>query len=363
MKINYLIVGAGITGITIAERLSSRGKKVVLNDVRNTIGGNCHDYFDENENYIQKYGPHIFHTNEIRVWKYLSKFTKFNNYEHHVFVSIAGKKINIPFNLNSIDLAFSKKQSEEIKSILLNEFKLDEKIPILKLKENNNPLIKKLSDYIYKNVFLNYTLKQWGLKPNEIDPSVTARVPVYISKDNRYFQDKYQGIPVNGFSAMFRKMIKNKNIKIILGKDYKKIIKRQDFKKIYYTGPLDYFFNYKYGKILYRRISLKFQKYDKESFQMNSVINYPNNYKFTRKTEFNKFLFLKNNSTTVAKEYASWDKGFLAYPVQNDKNFNIIDKYIKETKKFKNVIFIGRLAECKYYNIDQAVKRVLEVTS
>ncbi len=362
MNNKYLIVGAGITGITITERLASRGNEVILIDLRNTIGGNCYDYFDENRNYIQKYGPHIFHTNETRVWKYLSKYTKFNNYSHYVYVSISSKKINIPFNLNSIDLVFSSKQSKVIKSILLDEFKLSEKIPILNLRKSSNPLIIKLSDYIYENVFLNYTLKQWGLKPNEIDPSVTARVPVFISKDNRYFQDKYQGIPVKGFSAMFNSMIKNKNIKLILGKDYKKIINGQNFEKIFYTGPLDYFFDYKYGKILYRRIKLKFQKYNKESFQMNSVINYPNNYKFTRKTEFNKFLFLKNDSTIVAKEYASWDKGFLGYPVQNDSNFKIIDKYINEAKKLKNIIFAGRLAECKYYNIDQAVNRALEIT-
>lgn len=357
MKYDYLIVGAGFSGAVLAERLSSVGKKVLVVEKRNHIGGNCYDFFNKSGNYIQKYGPHIFHTNDEEVWDYLSQFTKWNNYTHKVLVKIKDKLINIPFNLNSIDLAFTKKEAEQMKSVLIKEIGLEEKVPILELNESKNPLVKKLADFVYNYVFLGYTIKQWGLKPDEIDPSVTARVPVFISKDNRYFQDKFQGIPAGGFTKMFKKMLRNKNIKLILNKDFKNL--NVGYKKLFYTGPLDYFFNYKFGPILYRRINLKFEEYSKESFQDNSVINYPNNYKFTRKTEFNKFLFIKNESTVVAKEYASWNRGFLAYPVQSEKNQKIVDKYMNEAKNLKNVVLIGRLAECKYYNMDQAVKEAL----
>lgn len=360
-KYKNIVVGAGITGITIAERLASNGEDVLLIDKRDTIGGNCYDYFDENSNYIQLYGPHILHTNHKNVWDYLNKFTVFNNYSHKVFCSIGEKLINIPFNLNSIDLAFDRNNAKIIKDVLINEIGTDNKVPILELNKHNNPLIRSLADYVYNNIFLNYTMKQWGLKPDEMDPAVTARVPVYVSKDDRYFQDKWQGIPENGFTNMFNKMLNNNRIKVQLSTDFKAAVSDYKYDKLFYTGPLDYYFDYKFGKIKYRKISLEFEQKNTMSFQENSVVNYPNDNEFTRITEFNKFLYIRNKNTIIAREYASWDKGFEAYPLQVTENQRLISRYMGEAKAFRNVIFLGRLAECKYYDIDDSVKNVLDL--
>lgn len=358
-RCDCLIVGAGLTGIVLAERLASLGKKIIIVEKRKHIGGNCYDFFDEKGNYIQKYGPHIFHTDNRKVWNYLSRFTKWNSYIHKVYVNIDGNLINIPFNLNSIDLAFSKNEAETIKCALIEKVGKNKKIPILELRHIDHPLLKKLSEYIYNNIYHGYTIKQWGLTPDEIDTSVTARVPIFVSKDDRYFQNLYQGIPKDGFTKLLKNMVMSKNIKIIFGKDYKDL--NIEYQKMYYTGPLDYFYDYKHGKILYRKLRLNLKKYAVDSYQSNSVINYPNNYKFTRITEFNKLLLKRNNSSVVAREYASWENGFLAYPVQSSKNSKIISKYKQEESKQNNVIFVGRLAECRYFNMDEVVQRAMEI--
>jgi len=357
-----IIIGAGITGLTLAERLASKGEKVLIMEKRNHIGGNCFDFFDKEGNYIQKYGPHIFHTKYKEVWDYLSKFTEWNNYEHKVIGKVKNKLVPIPFNFESIDILFNKEKAEHLKKILEKEYGLNKKVPILELKKNKNIEIKKLAEFAYENIFLNYTMKQWDLKPEEIDPSVTARVPVMVGYDNRYFQDKYQGIPSEGFTKIFQKMILNPLIEIRLGWDYKKIISNYKYDKLFYTGPLDYYFDYKFGKIKYRKISSKYKRINKTSYQSNSVINYPaKEEKFTRITEFNKFLNIKNHSTIIMKEYPSWKKGFQAYPLKTEKNQKIIDNYLNKTKKLIDVVFIGRLAECKYYNIDEVIKEVFKI--
>lgn len=361
-KTENIVIGAGVTGITIAERLASRGENVLIIEKRETIGGNCYDSFVDG-NYIQHYGPHIFHTNHEDVWKYLNKFTKFNNYKHKVLCEIDKNLVNIPFNLNSIEKVFDKEKARTMIDVLKKQFNEGTKIPILELLKSENICIKNLAGFIYKNVFLNYTVKQWGLKPDEIDLSITGRVPVIVSRNDDYFHDKYQGIPEIGFTSMLKKMLQNKNIRIILKKDYKSIIRRIYYKKVYYTGPLDYFFDYKFGRIKYRRIFLKLENNSTSSYQINSVINYPNTNKYTRITEFNKFLFINNQNSIIAKEYSSWYKGFLAYPLIETTNNEIIQKYCNEAQKLSKIKFVGRLAECKYFNIDLAIKRSLDLTN
>ncbi|MCX7697954.1 MAG: UDP-galactopyranose mutase [Candidatus Goldbacteria bacterium] len=357
---NNVIIGAGVTGLTLAERLAAKDENVLIIEKRSTIGGNCYDYFDEDNNYIQLYGPHIFHTDDEEVWNYVNKFSEFNNYIHKVYCHVDGKLINIPFNLNSLYKAFDNLKADKLKEILINEIGINNKVPILKLLNHKNDFIKELAKFIYEKIFLYYTMKQWGKKPEEIDQSVTDRVPVFVSMDDRYFKCRWQGIPKNGFTKMFEKMIDRPNIKIILSTDYKDIIKNLKYDKIYYTGPLDYFFDYEYGKIKYRRIWLDFEKLNTNSYQENSVINYPNDFKFTRITEYNKFLFINNKTTVISREYSSWDKGFEAYPVQDEENKEIVSKYLNKAKNYDNLVLIGRLAECKYYDIDQAIKRALE---
>ncbi|NIA04316.1 MAG: UDP-galactopyranose mutase [Nitrospiraceae bacterium] len=361
MKTRNLIIGAGIVGIVTAEKLASLGEEVTIIEKRSTLGGNCYDYFDSDGNYIQEYGPHIFHTNNEEVWNYISKFAKWHLFKHRVLARIKGKLVPLPINLESLEILFPSPESTTLKNKLINRYREKIRISIFDLLNEKDKDLKKLAQYIYENVFLHYTIKQWDTKPEDIDSSVLNRVPIMLNRVNAYFTDKYQGIPEKGFTELFKNMIKNKKIKIIYNTDYKEIINNIIYKRMFYTGPLDYFFDYKYGPIKYRAIEFK-KETVKAPFQKTYVVNYPNEEQFTRITEFNKFLDIKNNTTVICKEYPSWEKGIKAYPLQTKENHMIIDKYIEETKKLKNIYFEGRLSECKYYNMDTAIERALEIT-
>ena len=362
MKNKILIVGAGITGITLAERFASKGSKVLLIEKRDHIGGNCYDCKDENGILIHKYGPHIFYTDYKDVWDYISKFTDWFYYQHKVLELIDGRLAPIPFNLNTLYKLFPLKFAQKLEEKLIQKFGYNKKVPILELKKMKDKDLKFLADFIYEKIFLHYTEKQWGLKPEEIDASVTARVPVVISRDDRYFQDKYQGMPKEGYTKMFKKMLKNENITIQLNTNYKKIKNKIKYDFLFYTGPVDEFFNYKFGHLDYRCLKLDFQTLNQESYQPSAVVNYPNNYDFTRIIEFKKLTQQNHRKTTIGIEYPG-NKGFMAYPVLDEKNKKLFQKYSKEAEKLKkqNIYFAGRLAEYKYYNMDEAVKRALEV--
>jgi UDP-galactopyranose mutase len=251
MKNNILIIGSGITGITVAERFASAGNNVLIIEKRNHIGGNCYDTKNRSGILIQKYGPHIIHTKYKEVWEYLSRFTGWINYEHKVLGYIDEKFVPIPFNLTSLQRLLPDK-SEDLEKKLIHTFGYGKRISILDLKKTMDKDLKFLSDFIYKKVFLDYNLKQWGKKPEELDRMVVARVPVVISDDDRYFTDKYQCMPEKGFTEMFNNMIRNKNISIKLNYDYKRLKGLSEFKSVFYTGPIDEFFDYKYGKLNYR---------------------------------------------------------------------------------------------------------------
>ncbi|HOK94415.1 MAG TPA: UDP-galactopyranose mutase [Candidatus Pacearchaeota archaeon] len=357
-----LIIGAGITGITLAERFASKGNEVLIIEKRDHIGGNCYDYKNENGILAHKYGPHIFHTNDKEVWDYLSQFTDWFYYQHKVLGFIDGKFVPIPFNLNTLYELFPLKLAQKLEEKLIQKFGYNKKIPILDLKKTKDKDLKFLADFVYEKIFLHYNEKQWGLKPEEIDPFVTARVPVVISRDDRYFQDKYQGMPKDGYTKMFEKMLKNKNITIQLNTDFKDIKNKVKHNIIFYTGPIDEFFNYKFGKLHYRCLKMDFQTLNQESYQPVAVVNYPNNYDFTRITEFKKLTQQESPKTTIAIEYPG-SEGFMAYPVLDEKNKKLFQKYSKEAEKLKkqNIYFVGRLAEYKYYNMDEAVKNSLDL--
>lgn len=360
MVYDYLIVGAGITGCTLAERLASRGKKILLIDKRSYIGGNCYDKFDSEGNYIQKYGPHIFHTKNEEVWNYVRRFSNFNNYLHKVLAKVGNKLVPLPFSFKSIEVCFESGKAQKIIEELLKIYKRGRKVSILDLKKNDNSLLNELYDFVYNNIFLNYTIKQWDLKPEEVGEEVINRVPIIVDYEDRYFQDDMQGIPENGFTRLMEKMVSNKNIKIKLGEGFDNI-NLKSFKKVFFTGKIDSFFDYKFGKVKYRNVSWDFEKIKDPSFQKASVINYPNEEKFTRITEFNKFLDIINKTTVIAKEFPSWEEGVEAYPLQTEENKGIIKKYLEEAEKQEKVVFVGRLAEGKYYNIDDAIYRAMEV--
>jgi UDP-galactopyranose mutase len=375
---DYIIVGAGLAGSVIAERISNvLDKKVLLIEKRNHIGGNCYDYTDSNGIQVHKYGPHVFRTNLEHVYEYLSQFTDWNTFQYEVLGSIDGNKVPIPFNLNTLYELLPENLAEKLEKKLITHFGYDVKVPILELRKKEDKDLKFLADFIYEKVFLNYTIKQWGFKPEDLDPSVTGRVPVFISRDNRYFQEKYQGIPKNGYTKLFERMLYNSNIKLMLNTDYNEIIdinqeginvfNNKYDGKIIFTGELDEFFKYSHGKLPYRTLNFKFETLEQEYFQEVATVNYPNNHNFTRITEFKHFNPIKSSKTTIAKEYSYFcnkkikGKDTPYYPIPRDENQVIYEKYKNEAKLLDNVIFVGRLAEYKYYNMDNVVESALNV--
>ncbi len=382
---DVIVIGAGFAGSVMAERFSKKGKKVLLIEKRNHLGGNCYDYLDKNGIFIQKYGPHIFHTKDKTAYDYLSNFTEWVEYEHEVLANVNNKNIHIPFNLNSLYELFDTKKAEKLEKKLLDLFNEGEKIPVLKLKElaekkGDGDLIE-LANLIFEKIFLNYSLKQWGIRPEELI-GVTERVPILLSKDNRYFAEPYQGMPKEGYFKIFEKMLDNKNIKILLNTDYKKIIeiKSEDILlfgekwegTFVYSGKIDEFFDFKHGKLPYRSLKLEFKEENEEFIQENSVINYPSAKDFTRITEFKHFY--KNNpdqnsikKTVFVTEYPCEhnSENIPYYPIPQEDNFKKLELYNEELKKYNSkgkskIIFIGRLAEYKYYNIDNIIKVALE---
>jgi UDP-galactopyranose mutase len=379
----YIVVGAGLAGSVMAERIANiLDQDVLIIEKRDHIGGNCYDCLNEDGILIHKYGPHIFHTQLEDVWNYLSQFTQWISYQHRVLGFVDGKLIPIPFNLNSLRLVFPSDIADQLESLLIERFSYGASVPILKLKEfdkldeiNDKTTLSYLADYIYQKVFLNYTKKQWGLLPEELDPLVTERVPVRISSDDCYFQDPFQGIPLKGYTSMFEKMLEHPRIKLILGTDYNHIMdfdfeKKKIFidgneftGKLIFTGEIDEFFNYRFGKLPYRSMDFLFETLDQEFFQEAATINYPNDYDFTRITEFKLLTGQIIPKTTIMREYPKdYDENYElipSYPVPMEKNRAIYLKYKEMAAKMDNIIFLGRLAEYEYYNMDIVVSNAL----
>ena len=378
MAYDYIIVGAGIAGITVAEQLANVfNKKVLLIDKRDHIGGNCYDYYDEHGILVHKYGPHIFHTNSQRVFEYLSLYTTWNVYNHKVLGKIGDVLAPIPFNLISIEKCLVDDR-DAVFYALFEQYQINEEVTILDMKKSDDEMIRRLADYVYENVFLHYTQKQWDLSPEELDPSVTARVPVRISYDCRYFTDKYQRMPANGYTAMFENMLSNHNITILLDKDYHEILD-VDFEagkiyfydekfngKVIFTGMIDEFFDYRYGRLPYRSLVLVDEHVDERFFQTNATINYPNDYHFTRITEYKYITGQEAPTTSIQLEYPTKydpdvrEASIPYYPIPQEENQELYDKYKMLADEFDNVKFIGRLAEYRYLNMDRVVEEVLD---
>lgn len=358
MIYDYLVVGAGLAGSVLAERIASViGKRVLVIDKREHIAGNCFDFVDENGILVHKYGPHIFHTNNQKVWDYLTQFTEWHFYEHRVLAVIGDKKVPVPFNLSSIEILFDNEKAERLKQLLIDTYGEEVKIPILKLKETDNPELKELADFIYNFIFLGYTSKQWGLKPEELDFSVTSRIPVFISRDDRYFQDKYQAIPKAGYTKMIENILNHPNIDIRLNTKYEDV--KNLAERIIYTGPIDEFFDYKHGKLPYRSLEFEFCRLNQSRFQERAQVNYPNDHDYTRITEFSHFLSDFKDKTTIAYEYPKeYIQGINDpyYPIPSEKSSEIYEKYKQDMIHLDGkVFFVGRLAEYVYYNMDQVV--------
>lgn len=358
-----IIVGAGLTGAVLANLIAIVLKeKVLIIDKRDTIAGNIYDEKDSQTGIIvHKYGPHIFHTNNEKVWAFLSKYTEWYDFSFMPNAYINGKFVNIPFNINTIYQLFPSEKAQKLEEKLIREYGYDASIPLLEMLKNPDNDISFISNYIYEYMFKNYTIKQWGFDPKEIDKSITARVPIRISKDNRYFTDKYQGIPLNGYTKMVENILNHPNITIKLNTDFKFVSGHYD--RIFYTGSIDEYFDYKYGELPYRSLEFDVREIDKEYYQKSAMTNYPNDYDFTRIVEHKHFLNTKSDKTIITMEYPKQfvlNKNERFYPIAKPENQELYDKYMKEANKIKGLYFIGRLGAYKYLNMDQAVENVFE---
>lgn len=352
---DYLIVGAGFAGSVLAERLASvAGKKVLLIDTRNHIGGNAYDFFNEDGILIHKYGPHIFHTNSKAIIDYLGQFTPWRPYEHRVLASVDGQLLPIPINLNTINQLYGL----NLCSDSLEKFFTTRAEPVDQIRTSEDVVVNKVGRELYEKFFRGYTKKQWDLDPSQLDASVTARVPVRVNRDNRYFTDIYQLMPLHGYTRMFENMLSHPNIKTMLNTDYREIADVVPYKNLIYTGPIDEYFNFCYGKLPYRSIDFKFETHDMDKYQSTGTINYPNDYAYTRITEFKYVTGQQHRKTTIVYEYPTGE-GDPYYPIPRPENAEIYKKYEALAATMTNTYFTGRLATYKYYNMDQVVAQSL----
>lgn len=359
MRYDYVIVGAGFSGAVIAERIASQsGKSVLVIDKRDHIGGNCYDFLNSKGILVQKYGPHIFHTKNKKVWDYISQFTSFNDYKHKVISFYRGNYYPIPINRETVNKFYNLQMNseEELKAFL-------EKIrtKISEIKHSKDVVVSKFGEELYEAFVKHYTKKQWDKYPEELNKEVLERLPIKYDDDPFYFSDPFQGMPLHGYSKMFEKMLSNKNIKLLLNKDFFEIKNLLKCKNLIYTGPLDQFFDYKFGKLEYRGINFLFEDFETDSFNLGSVINYPEKeFPFGRVTEFKKFYGLNMPGTTICKEFFTWE-GEPSFPVISESNLELAKRYLEESAKINNAHFIGRLGRFKYIDMDKAIEDSLNL--
>ena len=361
MKTDVLIIGAGLSGSTAGRLLAEKGYKVLIVERLKHIAGHCYDYRDEYGITVHKYGPHIFHTNNERVWKFINNFGAFHYYQHRVLSYVEGGVVPFPINRTTLSKIFGRSfSSAEAEEILKEEIAGSNfNLPPENFKDT---IISQVGERLYNLYYKNYTLKQWNTDHENIAADVAKRIPIRTNDDDRYFTDKYQGIPEHGYTKLVESILNHDNISILLGEDYFEVKKDISAGTVIYTGELDKYFGYKYGDLQYRSLDLKMINYKKEYFQNAAVVNYPNDYDWTRITEFKYFLDEKSERTTVCFEYPR-AKGEPYYVVMTEENLKKRKLYLDEAMKLEkteNIFFIGRLAEYKYYNMDQVIGAVID---
>ena len=353
---DYLVAGAGFAGAVVAERMARQfNKKVLIVDRRDHIGGNAYDCLDESGVLIHRYGPHIFHTNSAEVFDYLSQFTQWRPYEHRVLASVDNKLVPIPINLDTVNRLYGL----ELSSDALEQYFASVAEPRQEIRTSEDVVLNRVGRDLYEKLFRGYTRKQWGLDPSELDSSVISRIPVRTNRDDRYFTDTYQAMPLRGYTRMFENMLDHPNITILTGVDYRDVARTANFAELVYTGPVDEFFDFRFGKLPYRSLRFHHEHLSNvEKFQPAAVINYPNQHDYTRVTEFRYLTGQTHKSTSIVYEYPQAE-GDPYYPVPRKENQDLYSKYQALAEASPRTWFVGRLATYKYYNMDQVVGQAL----
>jgi UDP-galactopyranose mutase len=352
---DYLVVGAGFAGSVLAERLARElGQRVLVVEKRPHIGGNAYDRHNDDGLLIHPYGPHIFHTNSADIFDYLSRFTQWRPYQHRVLASVDGQMVPMPINLDTINKLYGL----SLTSFEVEKFFESVAEKVEQVKTSEDVVVGKVGRELYNKFFRGYTRKQWGLDPSELDASVTARVPTRTNRDDRYFTDTFQAMPLHGYTRMFEKMLDHPNIKVMLNADYREVVDVLPWKHMIYTGPVDSFFNCQYGKLPYRSLEFQHVTLPQEKFQPVGTVNYPNDYGYTRISEFKHITGQTHPKTSVVYEYPRAE-GDPYYPVPRPENAELYRRYEALAEATANVTFVGRLATYKYYNMDQVVGQAL----
>jgi UDP-galactopyranose mutase len=352
---DYVVVGAGFAGCVLAERLAAGlDKKVLVCDRRSHVGGNAYDHFDDAGILVHRYGPHIFHTNSRDVFEYLSRFTDWRPYEHKVLAVVDGKYLPMPINLDTVNRLYGL----ELDSAGLERYFAQVACPRERIATSEDVVLSRVGRDLYEKFVRGYTRKQWGLDPSELDASVLARIPVRTNRDDRYFTDTYQAMPLHGYTRMFERMLAHPNICIMLQTDYRQLAGRVAFNEMVYTGPIDEFFDRRYGRLPYRSLEFRHETLEREVFQPTGTVNYPNDHAYTRTTEFKYLTGQVHALTSVVYEYprASGDP---YYPIPRPENAELYKKYQGLAERQRGVHFVGRLATYRYYNMDQVVAQAL----
>src|SRR5579875_1282939 len=352
---DYLSVGAGFAGSVLAERLATQlDARVLIIDKRNHIAGNAYDYYNDAGILVHKYGPHIFHTNSEKVFDYLSRFTAWRPYEHRVLSSVDGQLLPMPINLDTLNRLYGLQLTCQDVDIFLSSLAT----PRAQIKTSEDVVVSKVGKDLYEKFFRNYTRKQWGLDPSELDASVTSRVPVRNTRDDRYFTDRFQAMPAHGYTRMFENLLDHPNIRIMLNTDYNAIKDEVRFRELIFTGPVNEYFDYCYGRLPYRSLRFEHQTVDRPQYQAAPVVNYPNEHAYTRITEFKYLTGQEHSKTSIVFEYPRAE-GDPYYPIPQPKNAELYQKYKAMADALPNVHFVGRLGTYKYYNMDQVVAQAL----
>jgi UDP-galactopyranose mutase len=356
MKVDYLVVGAGFSGTVISQQLAKAGKSVCLVDKRPHIGGNAYDCHDENGILIHPYGPHIFHTNSKRIIDYLSQFTEWRFYEHRVLAEVEGRKYPLPINRKTINALYGSNFTEYEVMAYFEKVRT----PITTIKTSQDVVLNSVGHDLCEKFFRNYTRKQWGLDLSELSAGVAARIPTRTNDDDRYFTDTYQFMPANGYTAMFQNMLDHSNIQVHISTSLDQAKAQFNWEHLIYTGPIDAFFNHQLGKLPYRSLSFEHEHLAQISnYQPVGTVNYPNDHAYTRITEFKHLTGQICRGTSIVREYPN-EIGDPYYPIPRSENDQLYQQYLTLANKTPNVTFIGRLAEYKYYNMDQVVASALK---